>query len=261
MPDRLLIIDASNLVARCYHVVASGREGQSVIGLARHQLRRSARNLAEQVDPERICVALDSRERPTFRKELFPAYKAHRPPKPEEFSQLSAEAAEILADEIGAEVYEAPGYEADDVIATLTQAALPYGWRICVASSDRDLLALTCDLGGGAGVFALHGDKGAYHSLGPRETQAKLGVPPLRVAMLKALMGDSGDNYPGVPGIGEVAGRRLAGEYRTPEALYDHLDQLPKRDRARLEEAGIEHLRLMLTLATLRSDAPVTRQA
>ncbi len=254
-PPRLLIIDASNLSAKAFHVASSGREDQSVYGLASHGLRKMAQNLMRQIDPLRVVVALDSDT--NFRKSLYPAYKAHRGEKPEELSRLMKESGSILADEIGAEVYCADGYEADDVISCVTQASLPYGWRCIVASADKDLYQLVCDLGDGKGVFCLTSDKGSYTSIGPSDVRAKIGVPPLRVPILKAIQGDQSDGLEGVPGLGPVAAKRLANEYRTPSQLFGNLHRLQKSDRTKLEAAGQDHLELMLDLVTLRADAPL----
>ncbi len=258
-PPRMLIVDASNLAARTYHVAARGREGESVYGLARHGLKRAAQNLMTQVDPLRVVVALDS-QTGNFRKAMYPTYKGHRGEKPEELDRLMKDAGNILREEIGGEVYEAPDFEADDVIATVAQAALPYGWRNVICSNDKDLLSLVCDLGGGAGTFCLHSDKGSYTSVGPAEVQAKLGVPPLRVPFLKSIQGDVSDGLPGCPGLGPVAAKRLANEYRSPAHLFENLHRLQRTDRTRLEAAGKDHLELMLRLVTLRADAPL-RQA
>lgn len=260
MPNRLLLIDVSNLVARCYHVAARGKEGESVYGLAKHHLKKMAQSLERQVEPLRVCAAIDSAY--NFRKLLYPDYKAHRGEKDAELIQLLEDAPAILQAELGAECYVAPGFEADDVIATLAQAALPYEWRIVISSNDADLHQLICDLGGGAGVFALQSDQGAYRSLGPKDVLAgKMGVPPLRVPMFKSLAGDVGDNIPGANGIGPVAARRIASEHRSVKQMFANLDRLCKADRAKVEAAGQDYLELMLTLTTLRSDAPLQRCA
>lgn len=260
MPNRLLILDLSNLAARAYHVVKRGREDESVYGLAKHQLKVAARSLVRQVDPLRICGALDGER--NFRQDLYPNYKGHRGEKDPELSELMRSAGDILAEEIGAEIYSSDNYEADDVIATLAQASIPYGWRICIASNDADLQQLVCDLGGGTGVFVMRSEQGAYTSVGPAEVEAgKMGVPPLRVPLAKAMMGDASDGYEGVPGLGPVAARRIATTYRSPKQIFDNLDRLQKSDRTKLTAAGREHLELMLNLATLRSDAPLTRCA
>lgn len=254
------MIDASNLAARCFHVAKRGRDDESVYGLARHGLMKAAQTLARQVDPLRTCVAMDGDH--NFRKDLYPEYKGNRKEKDPELGRLMKEAGGIIQEAIGAEVYEAKNFEADDVIAALARSALPYGWRVVIASNDADLTQLLCDLGGGQGIYGLRSEMGAYHSIGPADVRAgKMGVPPLRVPLWKAIAGDGGDNIPGVKGLGPVAATRLANEFRTPAELFGSLDRLEKAVRTKLEAQGLEHLQLMLTLTTLRSDAPLTKCA
>ena len=254
-PPICLVIDVSNVACRAYYSVATGKDGRSVIGLARHRLNQMLQTLLRDTDPLRFVAALDSGR--CFRHELYAPYKAHRGEKPEELRQLLLEAPELFR-KAGAELLTSPGFEADDVIAAVADANLGAGWRSLLVSNDADLLQLAFDGGDTSGTFVLHQDKGMYHALGPAQVQAKLGVPPHRVALLKSLKGDSSDAIPGIPGIGPVAAKRLAGQYPSVVKVYAALHLLQKSDRQKLETAGLEYALLMETLTTLRFDAPLT---
>lgn len=255
-----LILDVSNLASRAYHVAASGQGEKSVIGLARHGLKKMIQTLLRECEPLRIIGAVD--EGPCFRHRLLPpreghaGYKGNRPEKPEEMRQLRSEAAELLKREFGVEILAAADGEADDVIATVCNQMLPYGWRLGVASNDADLMAVVTGRHGDAsGVFMLQYHRGTYHSLDAFGVEAsKMGVPPHKVALFKALSGDAGDNYGGCPSIGPVAARRLALANPSMTAIFNNLGDPMKvcsADAKKLSAFGLENALLMERLATL----------
>lgn len=259
MPNLALVIDLSNLSARAYFAAKQGKEDQSVIGLARHNLIKMTKTVLRECDPLRILVACDG-DGPTFRHELYAPYKAGRSEKDAEYSLLQHAAPAILAEEFGAEVYASPGFEADDVIACLADQMLPYGFRTVVLSSDADLHQLVTETGGGAGTYQLRYESGTYRVVDVKTVTEKFKVPPHRVALAKALMGDSGDGYPGVASVGPVAAARLANQFPSVGAMYANLDKIAsKGDRSKLEAAGETHALLMYRLAALRLDAPLQR--
>lgn len=261
MPNLCLVVDLSNQAARAYFAAKQGKEGQSVIGLARYGLKKMTQTLLRECDPLRILVACDCAG-PTFRHLLHDDYKKGRAEKDEEYRQFQIEAPGILAAEFGAEVYESQGYEADDVIATLCDKMLPYQMRSVIASNDGDLFQLVIETGDGAGTFQLKYDQGTYRVIDEVAVKEKFKVPPHRVALAKSLMGDPGDGYAGIPGIGGVAAARLANQFPSVKAMYAGLDKIAsKPDRTKLEAAGQELAEKMFTLAQLRTDVPLVRVA
>lgn len=142
-------------------------------------------------------------------------------------------------------------------MATIADANLGAGWRTLLCTGDKDLLAAAHDEGGGRGTFILNHHAGSYHALGPEQVLNKMGVPPHRVALYKAIAGDPGDNIPGGRKMGPVAARRLAGSYASVRQLFKHLDRLQSSDRRGLEASGLEHMLLQERLTTLRFDAPL----
>ncbi|WP_240730784.1 5'-3' exonuclease H3TH domain-containing protein [Deinococcus sp. S9] len=247
------MIDVSNIAARSYHSVA--KEGPAVLPLARHRLKQMLRTLLREAEPLRLLGALDCGR--SFRHDLYPDYKGHRGEKPDELRALLEEAPELLKREFGVELFQSPGFEADDVMATIADANLAAGWRTLLCTGDRDLLATAFDGGGGAGTFILHYDRGTYFSLGPEQVEQKMGVPPHRVALLKSVQGDSSDGIVGCPGLGPIAAKRLANEYPSVRKLFQNLDRLQSSDRKKLEAAGLEYMLLQEQLTTLRFDAPL----
>lgn len=258
MTPVVLALDVSNLVARAYHVAEAGAS-HSVLGLARHGLRRMTRTLIDDSDPLRLIAAIDSGA--GWRHRAYREYKGKRGEKAEEWRALAREAPELLASEFGFEVYASDDHEADDVLATIADQLLPYRTRTLIVSGDRDLFSLACSTGRTSGTYVMRSENGPYRVYGPEEVQAckKTGVPPLRVPLFKALAGDSSDNLPGVPGFGPVTARRLARTHRSAQRLWDARDTLVGSERTKLEKAGLDHLLLMESLCTLNTRAPLRR--
>ncbi|HJS74816.1 MAG TPA: DNA polymerase I, partial [Vicinamibacteria bacterium] len=179
----------------------------------------------------------------TFRHERFQAYKANRPPTPDTLKQQTPYTRRVCA-VLGLPILETPGIEADDIIGTLSRQAVEKGFRVLIVSSDKDLLQLVS-----GDVTVIHPVK--YDRLDPEGVRTKFGVPPERVADVLALMGDSIDNIPGVPGIGEKGASNLINEYGSLESLLDRAGEVRnKRQREALEQHG-EGARLSKELVTI----------
>ncbi len=241
----LLLVDGNNLVYRSFFAIPplanrAGMPTNAVYGFA-NVLRKI---LADEAPPF-AAVSFDAGGK-TFRHERFEAYKANRPPVPDDLKQQIPYTRK-LCEALGLPILEARGIEADDIIGTLTRRATEAGYRVLILSSDKDLLQLVSD-----DVTVIHPVK--YDRLDPEGVRAKLGVPPERVVDVLALMGDSVDNIPGVQGIGEKGAVKLVNEWGSLESILDNASQVKnKRQREALEQYG-EGARLSKELVTIATD-------
>jgi len=245
----LYIIDALNFLFRAFHALpplttTKGVETKAVYGLSQMLLR-----IAREHAPSHICVVYDAPGR-SFRTQIFAEYKAHRPPMPEDLaSQLPL--VERVVDAFGIQTLAVPGYEADDVIATVTRLAVADGMEVVICSSDKDLMQL-CD----ENVTVL--DTMKNRRIGPAEVKEKFGVTPAQVGDVLALMGDGIDNVPGVDGIGPKTASELINKFGSLDGIFAHLDELKGKRRETLAGAR-EAVRISRELVTLQDDIPLPK--
>ena len=204
--------------------------------------------LLEDTEADYIAVIFDAARR-SFRNDIYPDYKAHRPPPPDDLIpqfSLIREATSAL----GVVHVEADGFEADDLIAAYAARARAQGMRVTIVSSDKDLMQLVSD---NVGLFDAMKNK----PIGPEAVLEKFGVPPDKVIDVQALAGDTSDNVPGVPGIGVKTAASLITEYGDLETLLERAPEIrqPKRRQSLREHA--EDARISKQLVRLRSDAPM----
>ncbi|MGB9340118.1 MAG: DNA polymerase I [Polyangiales bacterium] len=244
-PETIYVIDISSYVFRAYHALpplsnSKGEPTHAVSGVASMLLK-----LLREREPRSVVVAMDSKGK-SFRKELYPDYKANRPPAPPDLEQQMLRVYEI-AEAWGMSPIGAPGFEADDVIATLVTQARREGLRVVIVSADKDLLQL---VGPDVVMYDTMRDK----VFGVEETREKMGVEPGQVRDLLALMGDSSDNVPGVPSVGQKTAAKLLDEYGSLDGIYENLESITRKAlKAKLGE----HRKKALTsreLVTLRHD-------
>lgn len=220
--DRLLLIDASSLIYPAFHVMgnlatSSGLPTGAIFGYA-----RTVFMLLKKFPSRYIAVAFDSRG-PTHRHERFAGYKAQRPAMD---AALAAQIPKIkeLTDALRLKKVEQPGYEADDIIAALAALAQAQGVPVLIVSGDKDLLQLVGDT-----VQVLRPGRDPARDLRVLDAagvQEYLGVRPDQVIDYLALVGDSSDNVPGVPGIGEKTARKLLGEFDSLDALLGNAEKV-----------------------------------
>ena len=246
-PDRktLLLFDGNNLFYRSFFAIPplatrAGVPTNAVLGFT-NVLRKVLTD-----EPHHFAaVTFDAGGR-TFRHDKFQAYKANRPPAPDSLKQQTPFTRRLCA-ALGLPILETPGIEADDLIGTLARRAVEAGHRVLIVSSDKDLLQLVND-----DVTVIHPVK--YERLTSEGVRNKFGVSPEQVADVLALMGDSIDNIPGVPGIGEKGASNLVKEYGSLESLLEHAHQVRnKRQREALAQHG-EGARLSKELVTIVTD-------
>lgn len=252
--EKLLLIDANSLIHRAYHALPplTGPQGQptgALYGLASVIIK-----LFKEESPQYVAAAFDRKE-PTFRKEQYEAYKATRQPTPDELIVQLKEAPNLLRS-FGIKSIDAPGYEADDIIATLATKFASKNLVVEIMSGDQDIFQLVKDNeiiaqvpGKGINETISYGEKGVID---------KFGVPPKYIADYKGLVGDVSDNIPGVSGIGPKSAVGLIKEFGTIEKIYEHLDKIKKTKpmiATKLEEGKGDAI-MSKHLATLIKDAP-----
>ncbi len=245
----LVIVDAHSVIFQVFHAIAAmsspaGLPTNALFGFTRDMLF-----LRDEMRPDYLLCAFD-RPEPTFRDQLYPEYKAHRSPMPEDLRpQLPL--IEQMLEAMGIPVLSQAGYEADDVIATVATAAAERGLQVRVCTTDKDCRQLISDR---IGLYNLR----KRELLDGEALMRDWGVRPDQVVDLQALVGDSVDNVPGVPGIGLKTGAKLLQEFGTLDNLLNHIDQVAgakKQENLRAAAATIPLSRRLLRLAT---DVPLT---
>jgi DNA polymerase-1 len=248
-PDVLYLVDLSGYVFRAYHAVAPLT---SPSGEPTHATYGTVNMLSKLVDDRRpayLGIAMDSPGR-TFRDDLDANYKAHRPPPPEDLTIQMKRCKEIV------EAYRIPifakeGLEADDLLAVAVQRAKQKGLRVVIASSDKDLMQLVDD------DRVMMWDAMRDKVYGPAEVEEKLGVPPSQVRDLLALVGDTSDNVPGVPGVGMKTAAELLHQFASLEGIYDRIEEVKKPKIRESLKTNEGDARLSQKLVSLHMDAPV----
>lgn len=223
MTERLLLLDGHSLAYRAFYGLppenfrtADGQVTNAVYGFTSMLL-----STLEQFEPSHIAVAFDV-NRYTFRRERFPEYKAQRAPTPPEFSGQTELIMQVL-DALGIPHAAKEGWEADDIIATWATEASESGARVLILTGDRDSLQLVTDR-----ITVLSPRKGVSDlvEMTPESVQEKYGVTPKQYADVAALRGDSSDNLPGVPGVGEKTAATWLTTYGDLQNLVAHADEL-----------------------------------
>lgn len=246
--DHLLLVDGHHLFHRTYNALPRsivGTDGapiQGVYGFAGAFLR-----LLRRFRPSHVGVPFDPIE-PPFRRALFPDYRTGRPRgTPEEVANFDQQVAQVqrILEHLGVPYPVAPGFEADDVMGTLASTAARDGLAVTIVSGDRDLMQL---VGPRVALFMPKGQDGELYT--PALVQERWGVRPDQIPDLKALIGDTSDHIPGVPGIGPKTAAALLSRHGTIDALYAALPTLPAR-QATLLRTYQERVQLNRRLVTI----------
>ena len=251
--NKLFLLDAYALIYRSYYafiknprINSKGLNTSAIMGFL-----NTLNEVLTKEQPTHIGVAFDPHG-PTFRSEAYPAYKAQREETPEDIRK----AVPIIKDLLKAyriPILQADGYEADDVIGTLAEKAGSIGVETYMLTPDKDYGQLVRD-----NVFIYrprHG--GGYETMGPKEVCEKYGIPsPATVIDLLALMGDSADNFPGCPGVGEKTAVKLINDFGSIEQLIARSSEIKGKLREKVEE-HVEDIKMSYFLATIKTDVPI----
>ncbi|MBT7756447.1 MAG: DNA polymerase I, partial [Rhodospirillaceae bacterium] len=252
-PGHLFLIDGSAYIFRAYHALppltrkSDGLPIGAVSGFC-NMLSKLVDDVRDAGEVDYFAVIFDA-ARKTFRNDIYPEYKANRPPAPEDLVPqfpLVKRASEAF----NLATIEMPGFEADDIIATYARQAREAGMAVTIVSSDKDLMQLV----GGSVVMQ---DPMKQRLIGPDQVQEKFGVGPDRVIDVQALCGDATDNVPGVPGIGIKTAALLINEYGDLDGVLERAEEIkqPKRRQSLIEHADLA--RVSRQLVTLKEDVPL----
>jgi DNA polymerase I len=249
MDGTLYIVDALNFLFRAFHALpplsnSKGLPTGAVYGLCQMLLR-----IEREWRPTHLCVIYDA-PGPTFRDEIFAAYKANRPPMPADLAAQIGLSHRVV-EAFGLPVLSVPGVEADDAIATLARQAVATGLQVVICSSDKDLMQLCSDR-----IQLLDTMKNKL--LGPAEVMEKFGVPPDRLGDLLALMGDSVDNVPGVAGIGPKTAADLVNQYGSLDGVLEHVAEI-KGKKGQTIASSRDVIDISRKLVRLREDVALGR--
>ncbi|MGM3173849.1 DNA polymerase I [Dickeya lacustris] len=247
----LILVDGSSYLYRAYHAFPPLTNSAGEPTGAMYGVLNMLRSLLQQYHPSHVAVVFDAKGK-TFRDELFEDYKSHRPPMPEEL-RAQIEPLHRMVKAMGLPLLAVPGVEADDVIGTLAQQAEKAGRAVLISTGDKDMAQLVTPA-----VTLINTMNNTI--LGPDEVCAKYGIPPALIIDFLALMGDSSDNIPGVPGVGEKTAQALLQGIGGLDALYANLDKIAsltfrgaKTMAAKLEQHK-EVAYLSYQLATIKTD-------
>ena len=249
---KLFLLDAYALIYRSYYaflrtprINSKGLNTSAIMGFC-----NTLNEVLTKEHPTHIGVAFDHGK--TFRHEVFPAYKAQREETPEDIRQSVPIIKQIL-EAMRIPILQVDGFEADDVIGTVATRFGTDGIDTFMLTPDKDYGQLI-----GPRVFMFrprHG--GGYETLGEKEVESKYGIPtPAQVIDLLALMGDSADNFPGCPGVGEKTAAKLINQFGSIDNLLRHTDEIKGKLREKIENA-VEDIKMSKLLATIRTDVPL----
>ena len=250
--DRLFLLDAYALIYRSYYaflknprINSKGLNTSAIMGFV-----NTLNEVITKEQPTYMAVAFDHGK--TFRHEAFPAYKAQREETPEDI-RASVPIIKDILEAYHIPVLQADGFEADDVIGTLATAAGREGIETYMLTPDKDYGQL---VGGNVYIYRpRHG--GGYDTLGESEVTQKYGIATTaQVIDLLALMGDSADNFPGCPGVGEKTAAKLITQFGSIDNMLAHTDEIKGKLREKVEGA-VDDIRMSQFLATIRTDVPI----
>ncbi|WP_068773627.1 DNA polymerase I [Paenibacillus sp. FJAT-26967] len=249
--EKLILIDGNSIASRAFYALpllsnAAGLHTNAVYGFTTMLLR-----LIEEEKPTHFLVAFDA-GKVTFRHKDYSEYKGGRSKTPPELSEQFPLLKELLP-AFGIRQFELEGYEADDIIGTLTRTAQEEGKEVLVVSGDKDMLQLVSDK---VTVALTRKGISEVDRYDPAEIQEKYGLTPSQIIDLKGLMGDSSDNIPGIPGVGEKTALKLLHEYGSVESVLEHADDMKGKMKEKIRDHA-DSARMSKEIATIFREVPM----
>lgn len=252
--NKILLIDGNSILNRAFYGVpdlttADGRHTNAVLGFLNIILK-----VIDEEQATHVCVAFDMKH-PTFRHEMYAEYKGTRKGMPEELSEQLPLMKDVLAS-MNIHMIEKQGYEADDILGTLSRIADKAGYSVTILSGDRDLLQLATDK-----ILIMlpktKAGKTTTEHYYAQDVVNTYGVDPVTFIDMKGLMGDSSDNIPGVPGIGEKTAQKLLVDYGSMDGVYAALDSMKQSKMKENLAAYKEQAYMSKELATIKLDCEI----
>ena len=252
---KLMVLDGNSIINRAFYGIRLLSTKDGLYTNAVYGFISILQKLINEENPEAVCVAFDLKA-PTFRHEQFDAYKANRKGMPDELAAQMPLVKEVL-DAMNVPRFELSGFEADDLIATVAKRCCETDWDCVIVTGDKDSLQLVNDKTTVKLVSTRMGQT-ETKSVTPAVFLEDYGFEPPKIVDLKALMGDSSDNYPGVAGIGEKTALDLIRRFGTVREIYENLETLDIKDSVRNKlRSGEAEAELSYKLAVLQADAPL----
>ena len=253
--EKFLLVDGNSLLNRAFYGVpdltnAAGLHTNAIYGFLNILFK-----ILDEESPDYLTVAFDVKA-PTFRHEMFKEYKGTRKPMPEELREQVPVMKEVLQ-AMGIRIIEQAGYEADDLLGTIAKRAEAEGIDVSLVSGDRDLLQIATDRIR-IRIPKTKGGRTEIENYYAADVEAKYQVNPVQFIDLKALMGDTADNIPGVPKVGEKTATDLMVQFGSLDGIYEHIDEVTKKS---VKESLIQNKDLAYLsreLATIKLDSPLT---
>ncbi|OGM08063.1 hypothetical protein A2W13_02800 [Candidatus Woesebacteria bacterium RBG_16_36_11] len=245
---KLVLIDGNAILHRAFHALPpltakSGEPINAVYGLVSMLLR-----VIQDLNPTHIAVCFDTPE-PTFRNKIFKDYQAQRPQTMDELISQFAKARRVIK-AFNIPYFEKPGFEADDLIGTISSKVKE---DVVIVTGDKDILQLVTKR---VKVYMPVSGMSQGKLMGEEEVLEKMGVKASLIDDYKALVGDPSDNYPGVPGIGPKTAIKLLNEFGTLDEIYNNINKIPKTTAQKLKD-GIKFSKISKKLATIKKDIPM----
>ena len=250
---KLMVLDGNSVINRAYYGVRALTTKDGFFTNAIYGFLNILEKLRTEEQPDALCVTFDLKA-PTFRHLAYDGYKATRHPMPDELAMQLPMMKDILR-AMRIPIFECEGWEADDVIGTIGKQCGRANWDCVIVTGDRDSLQLI-DEHVTVKLVSSKLSQSVAVNYDPARFREEYGFDPIHLIDLKALMGDSSDNIPGVAGVGPKTATQLLLDYGTLDGIYAHLDAIKDKLRAKLEQ-GRESAYMSYDLATIRCEAPI----
>ena len=255
MMMKLMVLDGNSILNRAYYGIRPLSTRDGLYTHAVYGFLTTLQRLTDEEQPDALCVTFDRKE-PTFRHKADPTYKAQRKGMPEELAMQLPWIKKVL-DAMSIPRYEMAGWEADDLIGTISRRCEAAGWECVAVTGDTDSLQLITDKTKIKLVSTRMGQT-TTKDMTPETFREQYGFEPIHLIDLKALMGDTSDNIPGVPGVGEKTAMGLIQKYATVEKIYELLPDIETRPAAKKKLAeGKESAEHSKWMATIITDVPM----
>ena len=247
---RVFLVDGNSYLYRAFFATPHLSNSKGIPTNAVYAFMNMIRKLQNEEKPEGLIIVFDSKA-PSFREEISKAYKAQRPPMPGNLSAQIPYVKSVL-EAMGLPLLEKEGFEADDIIGTVVEQLKDHDADVVIVTSDKDMMQLVTER-----VVILDTMKGA--TIGEREVEEKFGIKPALMIDYLALCGDTSDNIPGVPGVGDKTARELVSTFGALDELYTRIDEVkkPALKEKLLTGKGLAYMSRQL--ATIRLDVPIEK--